>query len=348
MLIYLLLVAISTTIFISHIYVKSEKVNKLSSFIWVLLMTVFVGSQDGMGNDYKNYVNQISTPWVIPAEPFTNLIFYIIRTYDLSINTFFYVYAFLTYYFFSKSILLTNRSSRFLVVIMIFQTGLFFQSFNIIRQVLACSIYLYGILLLNTNNKGWKYLFLACCVHYSAFLGILIFLLSQRIVLNLVVLALFVLSFILLTTGGLIPYFIFLMDRVMLTPYANYLDSEHLLSNQSVGLGIVYLSTAILCFFAYSQRKYFEAKYGNLLTLFFIGAILYNFLSANVTLQRGVYYPYYAINVVIPLWVNTIPYNYRSRIALLIYALFFVSFLNYLKASDCPFVPYKSILSFNL
>lgn len=331
----------------SHIYVKDEEVNKITAFFWVLLMTVFVGSQDGMGNDYNNYINQINTPWVVPAEPFTILIFYLIRIYDLPVCTFFYIYAFLTYFFLSKSILLTNKGCRFLVLIMVFQTGLFFQSFNVVRQILACTIYLYGVLLLNTSNKGWKYLIVACLVHFSAVLGVLIFLLARKIRLNIIILILFLISLILLNVGGLIPYLIFLMESVIkLTPYAAYLDSDHFLSSHSVGLGVVYLCTAILCVCAYLKRDYYENKYGNLLTLFFIGIILYNLLSANVTIQRIVYYPYYAIIIIIPLWINTVSYYYRSRIALFIYTLFFVFFLSYIKSTNCPFVPYKSILFF--
>lgn len=75
MFVYISLIVVSTIIFMSHIYVKDEEVNKITAFFWVLLMTVFVGSQDGMGNDYNNYINQINTPWVVPAEPFTILIF---------------------------------------------------------------------------------------------------------------------------------------------------------------------------------------------------------------------------------------------------------------------------------
>lgn len=52
MLIYILLIILSTIIFISHIYVKDEKVNFVTAFVWVLLMTLFVGSQDGIGTDH--------------------------------------------------------------------------------------------------------------------------------------------------------------------------------------------------------------------------------------------------------------------------------------------------------
>ena len=345
MFVYILLVIISTIIFISHIYVENEKVNKITTFFWVLLMTVFVGSQDGMGNDYNNYITQINTPWIIPTEPFTILNFYLIRIYNLPVYTIFYVYAFLTYFFLSRSILLTTKSSRFLVLIMIFQTGLFFQSFNVIRQILSCSIYLYGVLLLNTNNRGWKYLIGACLVHYSAVFGILIFLLSRKIRLNAIVFFVFLISLVLLSVGGFVPYIISLIKLVIkFTPYAIYLDSDHLLSNHNVGLGVVYFCTAILCCLVYLSRDYFMSRYGNLLTLFFIGIILYNLLSANVTMQRIVYYPYYVIIVIIPLWVNTVSCSHRSRAALFIYMLFFVFFLSYINSSNCPFVQYRSIL----
>lgn len=73
MLIYILLIILSTIIFISHIYVKDEKVNFVTAFVWVLLMTLFVGSQDGIGTDHSNYIAQIESPWVVPSEPFTIL-----------------------------------------------------------------------------------------------------------------------------------------------------------------------------------------------------------------------------------------------------------------------------------
>lgn len=61
MLIYILLIILSTIIFISHIYVKDEKVNFVTAFVWVLLMTLFVGSQDGIGTDHSNYIAQIGS-----------------------------------------------------------------------------------------------------------------------------------------------------------------------------------------------------------------------------------------------------------------------------------------------
>ena len=103
MLIYILLIILSTIIFISHIYVKDEKVNFVTAFVWVLLMTLFVGSQDGIGTDHSNYIAQIESPWVVPSEPFTILVFAIIRSFGISSYAFFLYIYFLDLFLFSKS-----------------------------------------------------------------------------------------------------------------------------------------------------------------------------------------------------------------------------------------------------
>ena len=103
MLIYILLIILSTIIFISHIYVKDEKVNFVTAFVWVLLMTLFVGSQDGIGTDHSNYIAQIESPWVVPSEPFTDFSFAIIRSFwNIFICLFLYI-CFLDLFLFSKS-----------------------------------------------------------------------------------------------------------------------------------------------------------------------------------------------------------------------------------------------------
>lgn len=184
MLIYILLIILSTIIFISHIYVKDEKVNFVTAFVWVLLMTLFVGSQDGIGTDHSNYIAQIESPWVVPSEPFTILVFAIIRSFGISSYAFFYIYAFLTYFYLAKAVLLSDRNIRFIVVIMILQSLLFFQSFNLVRQILACAIFLYGLMLISCGKKHYIVFVLAFLVHYSALFGILMIVLAKMIKVN--------------------------------------------------------------------------------------------------------------------------------------------------------------------
>lgn len=346
MVIYIFLIFISTAIFISHIYVQSEKINKVTTFLWIIMMTLFVGSQDGIGTDHANYIAQIKSPWAIAQEPFTLLIFYIIRSYDLSVYIFFYIYAFLTYYFLSKAILLSDKNIRFIIVMMMFQSLLFFQSFNLIRQILACAIFLYGITLILNNKKGYWFLLLACLVHYSAFFGLLIVWIATKIRVGGVMLVIYILSVIFLYTGGFMGSLISKYDYLIrMTYYGSYLDSSLITDNSTANFGVVYKITFILCLVVYTKREKIKAR-GEilLLNLFFIGQILYNLSSANMTIQRATYFPYFSMILVIPLLAKCFSPYWNSRLAIVLYGLYFIFICVSLSSQDCPYVPYKNII----
>nr|WP_255580205.1 MULTISPECIES: EpsG family protein [Bacteroides] len=344
--VYIFLIFVSTVIFISHIYVKSEKVNKITAFLWVIMMTLFVGSQDGIGNDHANYIAQIKSPWATPQEPFTLFIFYIIRSCDLSVYVFFYIYAFLTYYFLYKVILLSDKSIRFIIVMMILQSLLFFQSFNLIRQILACAIFLYGISLILNNKKGYWFLLLACLVHYSAFFGLLIVWIASKIRVSTVMLIVYIMSVALLYTGGFIGDFISKYEfLIRMTYYGYYLDSSLINDDVAANFGVVYKITFILCLVVYTKRKFFKSNGQILLfNLFFVGQILYNLSSANITIQRATYFPYFSMILVIPLLAKCFSPYWNSRLALVLYSLYFLFISASLASQDCPYVPYKNII----
>ena len=329
MLIYILLIILSTIIFISHIYVKDEKVNFVSAFVWVLLMTLFVGSQDGIGTDHSNYIAQIESPWVVPSEPFTILVFAIIRSFGISSYAFFYIYAFLTYFYLAKAVLLSDRNIRFIVVIMILQSLLFFQSFNLVRQILACAIFLYGLMLISCGKKHYIVFVLAFLVHYSALFGILMIVLAKMIKVNIVVLMIYIGSVCILLWGGFMSGFISIFEPIIgKTYYGYYLESALINENQTAHFGVVYVSNNLEL----------------ILNVFFLGQIMYNVLSANITLQRITYYPYVSMVFVIPLLAKSLHSYWTTRNALLLYLIYFVFILASLSSKGSPYVPYKSIL----
>ena len=326
MLIYILLIILSTIIFISHIYVKDEKVNFVTAFVWVLLMTLFVGSQDGIGTDHSNCIAQIESPWVVPSEPFTILVFAIIRSFGISSYAFFYIYAFLTYFYLAKAVLLSDRNIRFIVVIMILQSLLFFQSFNLVRQILACAIFLYGLMLISCGKKHYIVFVLAFLVHYSALFGILMIVLAKMIKVNIVVLMIYI-------------------GSVGKTYYGYYLESALINENQTAHFGVVYQVIFVLSLIVYAKRNYYVSNNLELiLNVFFLGQIMYNVLSANITLQRITYYPYVSMVFVIPLLAKSLHSYWTTRNALLLYLIYFVFILASLSSKGSPYVPYKSIL----
>lgn len=309
-------------------------------------MTFFVGSQDGIGTDHANYIAQIKSPWATAQEPFTLFMFYIIRSCDLSVYVFFYIYAFLTYYFLSKAILLSDKNIRFIIVIMIFQSLLFFQSFNLIRQILACAIFLYGVSLMLNNRKGYWFLLLACLVHYSAFFGLLTVLIASKMKVGATMFIVYIISVILLYTGGfagnIISSYEFL---IRMTYYSSYLDSSLIHDDLTANFGIVYRVTFILCLLVYTKRKFFKSN-GEilLLNLFFIGQILYNLSSANMTIQRATYFPYFSMILIIPLLARCFSPYWNSRLALILYSLYFLFINVSLSSQGCPYIPYKNII----
>ncbi len=324
MLIYILLIILSTIIFISHIYVKDEKVNFVTAFVWVLLMTLFVGSQDGIGTDHSNYIAQIESPWVVPSEPFTILVFAIIRSFGISSYAFFYIYAFLTYFYLAKAVLLSDRNIRFIVVIMILQSLLFFQSFN-----LSCGLMLIFSL-----------------VHYSALFGILMIVLAKMIKVNIVVLMIYIGSVCILLWGGFMSGFISIFEPIIgKTYYGYYLESALINENQTAHFGVVYQVIFVLSLIVYAKRNYYVSNNLELiLNVFFLGQIMYNVLSANITLQRITYYPYVSMVFVIPLLAKSLHSYWTTRNALLLYLIYFVFILASLSSKGSPYVPYKSIL----
>ena len=346
MLIYILLIILSTIIFISHIYVKDEKVNFVTAFVWVLLMTLFVGSQDGIGTDHSNYIAQIESPWVVPSEPFTILVFAIIRSFGISSYAFFYIYAFLTYFYLAKAVLLSDRNIRFIVVIMILQSLLFFQSFNLVRQILACAIFLYGLMLISCGKKHYIVFVLAFLVHYSALFGLLMIVLAKMIKVNIVVLMIYIGSVCILLWGGFMSGFISIFEPIIgKTYYGYYLESALINENQTAHFGVVYQVIFVLSLIVYAKRNYYVSNNLELiLNVFFLGQIMYNVLSANITLQRITYYPYVSMVFVIPLLAKSLHSYWTTRNALLLYLIYFVFILASLSSKGSPYVPYKSIL----
>ena len=76
---------------------------------------------------------------------------------------------------------------------------------------------------------------------------------------------------------------------------------------------------------------------------FFLGQIMYNVLSANITLQRITYYPYVSMVFVIPLLAKSLHSYWTTRNALfIILDLFLFSSWLLLSSKGSPYVPYKS------
>lgn len=130
-----------------------------------------------------------------------------------------------------------------------------------------------------------------------------------------------------------------------MTYYGYYLDSSLINDDVAANFGVVYKITFILCLVVYTKRKFFKSNGQILLfNLFFVGQILYNLSSANITIQRATYFPYFSMILVIPLLAKCFSPYWNSRLALVLYSLYFLFISASLASQDCPYVPYKNII----
>lgn len=348
MYIYLFIVFISTIIFFSHALIKHEKVNRITAFIWVVMMTFVVALQDNMGEDYSNYKELCRQYWAEPKEIFTIIILYPIHHFSVPDTFFFLVYAFLTYYYFSKFVLSYDRTIRFVMVMIMFQCIMFFQSFNLIRQILACSLFLYGsTLYFKGYKKSWLYLLFAVFVHETALFGILIMFLSKKVNFSLGIFLLYLISFFVFLKGNIISILLNILQPILnYTSYAHYYDVHlSIFEDNKMSFGIMYGFIFIMTLFLYIIRNKFENKgWGSILTCFILGQILFNLFSANVTLVRASYYSYFYIFLLFPLSVKLFKSNYRLKMLCFIYLIFFLSFYKSISDPNFAFVPYRNII----
>ena len=104
------------------------------------------------------------------------------------------------------------------------------------------------------------------------------------------------------------------------------MESALINENQTAHFGVVYQVIFVLSLIVYAKRNYYISNNLELiLNVFFLGQIMYNVLSANITLQRITYYPYVSMVFVIPLLAKSLHSYWTTRNALLLYLIYFVS-----------------------
>lgn len=349
MLIYIILIIFSTFIFITHIYIKKESINNMTALLWVLIMSFFVGFQDSLGNDYATYIEICKNEWFYIKEPFTKLVLFPIRQMSFPPLFFFWIYAFLTYYFYVKFVMLHPRGIRFLMIMIIFPFVMFFQSFNLIRQILACSVFLYGAeLLFRSKKKAWIYIIGSSLIHQTALFSIPLLFIAKFYKSTCKLFIIYIVSFLIFATDiiNINSFILILQWFISRTSYVDYLDSDLIYENNNSSIGLIYILLFFASILIYIKRnKIYMLGYKSQLNIFYIGQSFYFLFMLNPTLLRVSYYCYFYLFLLVPLLVLlSKSIQQRTRIALIIYCMLFFLYYKILSAPNMPFIPYKTIL----
>lgn len=340
---YLFILFITIVIFVSHSF-NNEKQNRITALLWVVIMSVFVGLQDGVGEDsltYRSWVN-------MDPENFhdisATIIVYFVTYFHLPDVSVFFIYTIIAYTFLTLFLLSFPKDYRAVGVLLLFSNIYFIQSFNIIRQIAAASVFIYGALLFYQGKKKSYILFIVSPIlHLTALLGIALLFVSKLLKLNLPLFMVYIISIVIFLMGGVIQYLNSL--SAILSIYDDHYEYlAEIEVNVYAGLGLQYLLTLFYGIMIFKQRKSpLLIKYKDTILLSFIGLILYNLLASEITFFRMSYYFFFFIYAAVPLIIGSFNKKDRSIVAVSLSCLYVFQFVLIISANK-SFFPYKSVL----
>lgn len=340
---YLLILFFTIIVFISHSFCN-ERENRITGILWCFVMSVFVGFQDGIGVDSSTYRS-----WAyMESGGFHDVsamgVVYLVNYYHLPDFFIFFIYTFVAYFFLTLFLLQYPKDYRVIGALLLFSNIYFIQSFNIIRQIAAASVFIYGVSLFIKGNK-YSYVFLAfsALIHLTALLGIIMLFVSRFLKLGKPLFVVYIASIFIFLMGGVVQHL-----KSLTAILAVYDDHYEYLTDKEVnvyaGVGLQYLLTLSYGMFLYFQRKNpLLLKYQKTVLVTFVGLILYNLLASDITFFRMSYYFYFFIYVSVPLLIEVLDKKNRHAIAIglsLVYVFQFVVLIS----SNKNFFPYKNVL----
>lgn len=333
---------------------KAER--RLLHLFVFLLMLFIAGFRSGIGTDYKTYLDFFlsSNPAEFDMEPPYLLIKKIADIFHFPSATFFLLTAFLTLFFVYKG-LLRYATNIELAIILYVLVGLYTNSFNIIRQLIAASVYLcYALKYLERGDfkRYFGVVLFAAIFHFSALALLPVYFLVRKeyniawlsgaLLLALV----FNLGFI---NVGAISSLLFLLPA----KYAGYLQFlQHYLSELHEPVLLKFVNNAdkmVIVYLLFYYRKRLIAL--NPINLFIIN--FYFFFTIYTIATRGLaeiqrlgYYFYIFSPLAVSLLPSLINNKYiRILIIITIVAVYFVYFIVIiLKSNMGEVVPYQTIL----
>lgn len=282
---------------------------------------------------YYEYFSHLDIEDVRGTEYGWFLINYLCKNIFNSYTLFLGIVATLTFIFISKAIFDNSKNiafSLFLYIVLYF----YFNSFNISRQILAASIFLFATRYILQQNFG-KYLFwilISTSIHTSAIITLPFFFIgriksfSKLIIISCVLLSLFV------PANRLLLYGLDLFEGNEL--YGLYAQ-DFLGSRDSISLNLLLhtLIVIVIGLFSKENTVYF--------LLFFIGVVLANLFGATEVIARIAIYFKFSIILLLP----NIHWNFKQRnigvfCSLIISVLLFIACCTMILANDADIVPY--------
>lgn len=220
-----------------------------------LVAIYFSAFRNGLGTDYKGYIEKLNdTSGLDNSEPLFNLIKEIIIETNFSIVFFFALCAIITIWLFWKY--LCNKQNEFAslsIVIFLSLPGLYFNTFNVVRQYFSAAVFLYSLKYIESKHLIYYALciIIAFMMHTSA-----IILLPLYFVLNkLYPFKVYILFALILIVGAYSLNPIFEALSVLSDRYSVYLDSDEESGKSTIVFLCILINSIYFLKFKQSNHK---------------------------------------------------------------------------------------------
>ncbi len=262
--------------FFAH-WAEEKELRKFFYFLSFLVVWLSAGLRYNVGTDYPNYVyifEHLSEYQIGILEPWYYLLNLVIAELGLSVQWVFIVTSFII----TLSIYVTATNYHRGWFILCFILVFYFPSLNLVRQITALSIMVYGVhyLLQGKDRIFFLSLIAAIGFHYSVLLFLPLFFLRNIKVSPIILNILFVFTVVLLLEVNIIA-FIFENSWFGNTKYATYVGSQFSKESElRSGLGVilqVIMYVLFLLFFRIVKKQPRVAIVG-LLSIGYVGCMI--------------------------------------------------------------------------
>lgn len=324
--------------FISINLRSNINISKFSQTCLILTLVYFSAFRDGLGQDYdgyydillKGYFNEFQ--WKEPGfSLFSNIIYFT----SFSPIFFFLMMALLTNYFFIKSF---YRYQHTFLIVFIYLTGsiFYFNTFNLVRQMCAASIFMYGIKFVEEKKLLYYMIciFIAASFHISAIFLAPIYYICNRLYSNKLLISILIISYVL---GQIIKLNLTSILAKYITLYYWYFDEEAPIVDS--GYLTLFFNLVLLLLIINAKRKG-DVKYNLVFNLFFIGVILYNFIPSFFYVFRFAIYFIVFTPIVLPTLDKIFPKRVWEFILIMGFGVMFIITL-YSNLNNSKVIPRK-------
>ena len=285
------LIVIIITISLNKIFMFNKKIN-FFWFIPAIFLGLSVGLQNNVGTDYFSYINLFNRLKILKLtesffiEPGFHIMIKILHFIDLGPQSLFVLSSLISYIFiflFIKDEI--NKGSWIFIFLFFSIGGVYYQSYNLIRQTMAISIFLYSIRFIKRKQFIYYMLTIIICSFFHKSILIFIpiyFLYGIKMSLHYK----FIYSVLLMSSifTNFYDRLIFLIiDQFDFLGYSHYIGHQsNTFKNVDLEIGVLFYITLIIISLVLINQKNISKKrsfYMNLAYLYFI----IHFITLNYT-----------------------------------------------------------------